>query len=240
MTFIRTFFSEPIVYDPHFWSICVEWHFYLLLPLILIGINRFGFPKVMIGLVLFCLMGRLFLWITPSDDFHLINYSIANRLIEFVAGIITARLYIQGKTNWLTKNHWRLVFGVLIAFTGRLFISEPFQNRIDLIGLFARTFDLVFLTFGYGLIILNVLSNKSIISKFLESKPMTFVGKISYSFYIWHWVVAYFISLQFLRLSWINGFSLLVLTFLSSVFILILISMMSYRFLEAPYFRKKT
>ncbi|MEO8413549.1 MAG: acyltransferase [Ginsengibacter sp.] len=237
--FIRTLFIEPTQYAPHFWSLCTEWHFYIILPFVLIGIKKSSFLKTMIITAIICLVFRAIAWHENNDPFNIINYLIVNRLIEFIIGIAIAYLYLKGNKSWINKRISGLFIGIAIAFAGRLLISAGFANRTDLAGMMARVLNLPLLTLGFGVAILNTLQNTSFFSRFLESKLMTSIGKYSYSMYLWHWVVA---ERMVFFLKGIGNFNLFLqvnLVFILSLLVLFPISKLSYILFESIYFNKK-
>ena len=237
--FIRTFFSITTVYAPHFWSLATEWHFYILLPLIVLCSKKMGFNRMVIIIVLLSLLFRFWFWRINVDPFNIINYSITNRIIEFLSGIVIAKLYLEKSDKWFCNSNIMIGVGVLIAFTGRLFMSASFQDRADFAGVFFRVMNLPLLSTGYALIIINSLNSSSYFSKFVGSKFMTFIGKYSYSMYLWHWIIAAYMSNLFL-VYFKDTITLgLFLSFIFSVIILIPVSMISYHLLESVYFKNK-
>lgn len=238
--FIRNFFSEPTQYAPHFWSLSTEWQFYLVLPFILLIIQKFSFAKSIPVLLAICLVSRLGIALfVAQDDFNVINYSLLNRLIEFILGIIVAHFYINRTIPWI-ESSTVVIIGALIAFSGRVLLSAYFQYRTDWLGVMAKTLDIFLLASGYALVILSTLSSQNLFTKLLESKVMTKIGKYSYSMYLWHWIIALQVSAL---VKWMmpssNQFILVNIAFLISIGLLFPISALSYKISEAPYFRKR-
>lgn len=94
------------------------------------------------------------------------------------------------------------------------------------------------MTFGFALLILNVISSESIAKVILQSKPVLFVGKVSYSMYLWHWILAVFLSSRVISIMGVSNISLQ-LAFLLAVLILVPVSYLSFRYFELPYFKKQ-
>jgi peptidoglycan/LPS O-acetylase OafA/YrhL len=118
-------------------------------------------------------------------------------------------------------------------------MSSIFQDRTDIIGYFSRVLNIPILTAGYSLMIINSLNVNSLFSKMLESKFFIFIGKISYSMYLWHWLIAETISIYIYKNITSNNVYGLFITFFLSFIILIPISKMSYFLFESFYFRRK-
>ncbi len=234
--FIRNFFFDISHYAPHFWSLCTEWHFYIVLPLLVWAISKYSFWKVIGVSLLLCICFRLLIWIPNKDPYNIIDYSIANRLVEFLMGVMAAKLYLSKTSKWYLNSMKGLLLGVTIAFAGRLLMTAQLQERMDIIGVLSRTFNLPMLTFGYGLVLINALNFESAFSAFMRSKLMQLVGKYSYSMYLWHWIVTENLTRYMLGKWNIDGFAAVNIIFLLSMLILIPLSALSYHFLEAYYF----
>lgn len=237
--FIRTFFKEDTQYAPHFWSLCTEGHFYVVLPLLLLGITKLSFNRCILIVISLCLLCRFFFWLNPQDEFNIINYSIPNRLIEFVAGIMAGKNYVDDNRKWYSSSLMGLLMGGLLALLGRFLLSGAWHDSDGLKGIMARVFDLPLLSIGYGLVINNTLQYRSWLSKLMETKFMTYVGKISYSMYLWHWMVAGFLCLWLKHKFHVNPFLEVNVIFILSVIVLLPISKVSYWALESFYFKKR-
>ena len=237
--FIRTFFTVKTAFAPHFWSLATEWHFYLLLPLLVVLSQRFGFKKMVFIVFLASIFFRLFFWFDKDDIFNIVNYSIPNRNIEFLFGIVNAKVYTKNSKNWYFNSNLILLLGVIIAFIGRILMSASFQENTNILGYMSRVFNLPLLTLGYAMIIINAINVSSIFSKILASKFMTFIGKYSYSMYLWHWIIAESVTGYFSDKFMINAFPMLLFCFILSIIILIPISMLSYYLFESFYFKKR-
>ncbi len=235
--FIKNLFHDITLYAPHFWSLCTEWHFYIVLPLIVFGIHQFSFYRTIIVIVFCCLLFRWLIWIPNVDPFNVINYSIANRLIEFLVGIVAARIYLDKRKEWIFHSVKGLILGVAIAFTGRLLMSAGLQERADLVGIVARTINLPLLSFGYALVIINALQVNTWFSSLMGSSVFTTIGKYSYSMYLWHWVVAENLTRYVIKEWQDSSFLMVNLLFVLSVLILYPISFLSYKLFESFYFR---
>jgi peptidoglycan/LPS O-acetylase OafA/YrhL len=237
--FVRTYFSIKTAFAPHFWSLATEWQFYLVLP-IMIGIGKkINFKKMIFLFVCIALVFRALVWIQNEDVNNIINYSLPNRIIEFINGIVIAKLYLSNKKRWFTHSSFMIVVGVAIAFAGRILMSTYFQDRQDIIGYISRVINIPILTAGYAIIVINTLNSKSIFSRFMGSTLMSFLGKFSYSMYLWHWLIAENISKLSMNYFHGNQVPTLLFSFILSILILIPISMLSYYLFESFYFKKK-
>ena len=237
--FIRNIFAEPTPYAPHFWSLCTEWHFYLVLPFVIFGIKKYSFSVSISFAIVFSLLFRLFFWQSHEDAFSIISYSIPNRLIEFLMGVVAARIFVDHRREWIFQSWVGLLIGLAAALSGRFLMSASFNYREDIIGVAARVFDLPLLSMGYALVIVNVLLRRSIVTSMLEHPFLTRIGKYSYSMYLWHWIVSALISHWIKDILTLDGFIELNIAFALSFFVLYPLSFVSYRILEDYYFQSR-
>jgi peptidoglycan/LPS O-acetylase OafA/YrhL len=158
----------------HTWSLSLEWQFYLILPLILVLINKYlGRHYVLIiyvftSFVLFLLS----LFVTkhnPNYSFYLLPTRSWEMLVGGVAFLI------EDKVTTKFKQHISIV-GYLILL-GCIF---GLNDRLLWPGLFT-----LLPVFGTFLIIIADWNSYSV----LKSGVVQFLGKVSYSLYLWHWPV---------------------------------------------------
>lgn len=172
--------EQPLL---HTWSLAVEIQFYLLAPLIILFI-----PKRFLGLLLTFLV--LVLTIVAEYKIRVLGlnqvtyYSLYARLPEFFIGGLAA-LYLSN--NPPINNR-------LVQFLGfiAIVVSAIFQPKL---GPFPG-FSALIPTIGVGLILITqplTIYNGSLITRFLSSKTMVWIGSLSYSLYLWHWPVLAFI-----------------------------------------------
>ena len=75
-----------------FWSIAVEWHFYLLFPLLLVCVQKWGW-KVLPGLILALLVVRTGAYFAGADMRVLSYWTIVGRLDQFLLGMLAGIYY---------------------------------------------------------------------------------------------------------------------------------------------------
>ncbi len=166
----------------HFWTLAVEEHFYLIFPsaLILMGINN----KRRIGALFICAL-TISLWRVFEFRFQLLERLLPNigffgrtdiRLDGLILGALAA---ISLKTP--------VYFNKLRTFL------YPWWSRV-LVFLFfilfsAINFPLAMLWRSIlipSMLLATILNPASLFSKFLETSALRWVGRLSYSLYIWN------------------------------------------------------
>lgn len=219
----NTYWNEPA------WSISVEFVIYCIFPFllfILLKNNKNDF------IVYSCSLLSILLLITFTRgnlDSIVGIPSIARCGLECVLGIITYKVYRRG--NY--KKYFNLNLLTIIAIAWIIMIMNyywhPFQNFHD--WLILPAFSLVILGVSFN--------NNSVISKFLNSQLMLYLGTISYSIYMVHWFVQ-----ELLKILWLYNFhevfgrtftNYQALTSLGLFLMIVLLTAsLTYRFIEVP------
>lgn len=91
---------------------------------------------------------------------------------------------------------------------------------------------LVIPVFGVALIIAFARDADNIINRFLSTSPVVYIGKISYSLYLWHWPILVFSKQLALNKN-------IVVNPIVTIVIIFIISALSYRIIEVPTLRNK-
>jgi peptidoglycan/LPS O-acetylase OafA/YrhL len=239
--FVNTFSSEHIL-SPSFWSLSTEWQYYIILPLLFIKDSN-GDRRVLriIILMIICLGFRMYIYYQHASEMHagltIETDKIWYRFIEFGWGMLAAKIY--SNMSPLPK-FLRGLKGFFLAFSvacfGRIIMMTVFFNHFYSMAFIVRACGEPILTLGFALIILNVTEYKTIFSTLLSTDFMQFVGKISYSMYLWHWIIIDTICHWFINRNLVSPLYLNMAFFVSLALILP-VAWISYRLLEAPYFK---
>jgi len=168
----------------HLWSLGVEEQFYILWPTILFLCYKLKVSPFKAGLFIFATSLTYCLWETnhsPSAAFYL----IPSRFWELMAGSLLALINL--------KFPWKLVD-----------LTSSVKNSLSFLGLFLMAAGLLWTSktsFPGAWPILPVLGSflfimagsSAVINRLIfSSKPMVYIGGISYALYLWHWPVISF------------------------------------------------
>lgn len=189
----------------HTWSLSAEWQFYLIYPILLIALFKLtkgkGLRLSIISLAVFSYAyGVVSSYIWPTASYFL----LPGRAWEMLAGGL-AYLYVM-KGNSILSRYFHYS-GILIIVASYFFVSSQdmwpgYMALMPVIG------SCMYLCANY----------QSIISKF---KPVIFIGKWSYSIYLWHWPIVVY--------CYVNGIDINIFT---GIAMSILFGFVSYQLIE--------
>jgi len=186
---IQNYFDMPRL---HLWSLAVEEHFYLTLPLVVkwlapnpVALRRLTLPRVLGGVFVASLSLRGWVALTqPPSDAYL--YYTHLRLDSLAFGFLLAYVYYTRRDDWnriAQHRRWLIAGGLLaVAPSGVLPPDSAFELSAGL----------TLLYLGYGALLVACVSAtepSSLIARTFRSAParaLGFVGFYSYSIYLWH------------------------------------------------------
>jgi len=227
-------FFSPVPHIGHLWSIGVEEQFYIGWPFIVGKSKNILKALIIIILLLFVLKALVLLlgkFYNASKLFQAIKMIVAMSKFECMAiGGIGAYFLFKDTESILKFVHHRLTFNLALISIPLLIYFTPdyLQDAVHIV------FSLVFL-----IIILNVISGRKMIFN-LETKLLSYLGKISYGLYMYHFMVVAFV----MYLAKKNTIQLSepifnILIYSSVVLLSVLISSLSYELFEKKFIKLK-
>ncbi len=216
----------------HCWSLAIETQFYLIYPLILLGIYKlvksreegrakrgllFAGVTLLLALISVILMIVLF---DPQQDASRVYYGTDTRAFSLLFGALLAILWdyrmvprrLSASVNMVLGS---VSFAVLLVMTIAINGSSNFWYRG---GQFVGTILTV-------LVIYTVLGRKTWLSRFLSNPVLKWIGDRSYSIYLWHYPIILLISKGIKASWWIT---------LIEIVLSVVLAELSYRFIETP------
>ncbi|MBI3230544.1 MAG: acyltransferase [Burkholderiales bacterium] len=253
LTFTQNWGLKPGTAFSHAWSLCIEEQFYLILPLLLVVVAwcnqrcRFKLRRehgwLLLGsLLALGVVARCVLWSRYGlEAFGEVNsyypnvyYSTLCRFDEFLPGIALALLKNFHPTIWqrLTAHGQKIMLAGLLTCAALFYISYHFYY-IDGYGygFFMSAFGYSLLAFAFALMVLAALSPTSSLSQWRIPGAQS-LALWSYSIYLTHKPLAYWIQMQSKTLAWSPAVLLAVITLACLV-----LGALLYHLLELPCLR---
>lgn len=182
--FTEDAFRKPLL---HLWSLAIEEQFYIIFPIICALIWRFSHSKSLIAITVLLITFSSLIACLLVQDRNFNFYFPLTRFWELGAGICLAFVETYG----IFKSH-NMALGLrnILSCTGLIAIITPmvlWSTEMSHPG-WITTFPVL------GALALISANPDAIFNRTLLSwRPMTFVGLISYSLYLWHWPLLSFL-----------------------------------------------
>ncbi len=225
--------SGRLVFVGHFWTLAVEEHFYILLSLLLFTFrrNRLAIFSSCVAVLLLAQayaahIGLFSLDVSPRRTFWVLQFLLIPSLVALLLRITPTRTLAERFVRpWVVFSAtFMLAFlhqlqNTDLAHWHRYFLAQ--QSRIILYSLTAW-------------VVATMLHPRSLTTRFLELAPLRFLGRLSYSVYLWH--VLFFVpvyrelGVTFPLLLFLSGRPWKYLATLG-------MSLLSYYFVEKPFIR---
>jgi peptidoglycan/LPS O-acetylase OafA/YrhL len=172
------------------WTLCVEEHFYLFLPAVLVLLYRSSKPWVipagLISLIILPIIGRGIQYALNPNLFQGAGffYQTHNRVDEMMTGVLIAYLYVYHKAKLQAFAERAGSLCWITAVTILLIVA--FNGGINKLGLFPVVFQYFLVAFSIGLLIINGLFLNNGATRILTSHKPYLISRVSYGIYLLH------------------------------------------------------
>lgn len=167
----------------HTWSLAVEEQFYLIFPVILYLLWRFG-RKHVFGVLLAIFMVSFLLSILGARNFPVSNYYVLpTRAWELLAGALIVflprpPLLQRQQGHWAVREGLPLLGLLMIVFPVIAFDKmTPYPGPPTLMPVLGTVLVILFF------------NERGWAARLLSVRPLVFIGAMSYSLYLWHFPV---------------------------------------------------
>ena len=230
------YFDSSAYFKPllHTWSLAVEEQFYLLWPLALVLLYRFGkrpslrtaiiligLASLIINLLLFGFRADITAWFEVTDFSASVDvdatafYWLPFRVFEFAIGAIL--IFSDWEKRSSNLRLMSFLIGIALLVFSLFFLEE---------GMDFPSYNALYPCLGAALIIIS--GSNHLFSALLTNRMFIGIGLISYSLYLVHWPIIVFYKLTLLREPGASDYLIMFVTALA-------LATLMYKFVEQPF-----
>jgi len=220
----------------HLWSLAVEEQFYLIWPWVIFYANKKYFLPIIVGCTLIGIGSQCLLYGVQNKD--VLTFTCFDAF-GFGASLAWVMTYAPQKLNQFYKilSYGAVVFlGIFyLHMTNPAFHDLPVRTLASFLALFVITYVVV------------KDQNNTLKFKFIfNNKLLLFLGKLSYGIYLYHMFCYEILNLKFIDVylnpllpDSLNVDHRIALVFTENFLLTVLVSWLSYRYIEKPFLSLK-
>lgn len=231
LTFTKQFYASNTFETSHLWSLSVEEFFYFLWPLSFVYFTSHR-KVILIIFAIVIVFSRIYFYKFPYSEISNTIFSTGDALALGCLGAILRKDFLSK----ISENSFYISMCILIIslLSGKyssflLKQGDALNEEYSLISALVYTFlgNIGLITnITMLIIILYSLSEKSILFYLLNSKPFNYIGKLSYSIYLWQQLIIY-------------KFNPSIKTLPIALVCIFIFAIISYYFIELPFLKYK-
>ena len=182
----RSYFAETAAMSPlnHMWSLAIEEQFYIVWPLVLGALCRRS-RRLLVGalVALAAVSVACLAWLFATTDPSQAYYNTLARVHEVVIGALAAVVLVR-TSQWAARAR-ALARRLLPAAVAVVVAALALVG--DAAGLYYLGGSLLF-SIAVAVVILGLEDDgRNLIRRALSSRPLVWIGTLSYGLYLWHW-----------------------------------------------------
>ncbi len=214
----------------HFWSICIEEHFYLIWPLIVAFVPFKKLPVAILGLIGFSWLYKISTYLFLDSNWYQLYLHTFSRMDVILLGGLLAVFYIKKPFEF--KLHWSIVviISVVLIF---LLSFDDMSNYENMLNGVTRKFVYISLL---GLLMMDLLFNPDRKKAMYRFKPLLYLGKVSYGIYMYGNIL---ILIVIKKVMYGFGISNIYFYFLLIFTLSLIVPVISYELFEKPFLKLK-
>lgn len=215
---VQAWGATPMTWNVPSWSISAEWFVYLLFPFIAVLLRHRvrGVAIHFVGVVATLIVIIAIYWANGAASLGVMwpGLPLARSLCEFTLGALAGSLYIY---HAAFLQRCRSAVALLIGVAALILAATDVPNYAIVPGMFF-------------LMVVYLITDKGRLSLLLSNRLLVYLGEISYSTYLVH----YFVYDAF-KAGWVEGGTpVSIFALLMSFVVVLLLSMLMYKFVELP------
>ncbi len=227
-----------VIHDPdswlfplaHFWTLCIEEHFYIVWPLIIAFVPNKYLIRTFILLILISIVYRGCVFLYVDEPWYYLFMSTFSRYDALVVGAATAYFHFIRPIKLTISKPLRIaVYLVLtLAITND---NTALWNNLFM-ACFKKYFYMAMVLFA----MLNFLFNDKPMLEFLNNKVIRYLGKISFGIYVYGLIIN---ELVLQKLVHSNGVNTAMVYWLLVLSCSLIIPVISYELFEKQFLKLK-
>lgn len=210
------------------WSLGIEWFFYLTWPVAVFLARRRGVGATTLARWSVGVAVVLYIPSALLLDPHAFYAFPGGRFSQILAGGALALWFVDRPPTPAPRPRLSLLVWAALAATAAYVVvgPGPWTAGPKLLGApLATATALLLIHHGYA-------ADRGRVHRLLESRPMTLLGLVSYSLYLWHWLPLYLLDKDALRLP-------MPVLALTGVTLVVVLTTLSYLLLERPFLKSR-
>jgi peptidoglycan/LPS O-acetylase OafA/YrhL len=186
------YFGGDVQQSPflHFWSLAIEEQFYFVFPVVLIGLmtaaRRLRRSSLVPIALVAMMVGSLLLQLAVNEQMRA-YYGTDTRLYQLLAGAVLAA----------TLSRWGRLGARGMALTGVVALGGLVVLATDLVPMSVSFRGVSAAALSAMLVVGLELAPDSLVGRVLSTRPFTYLGRISYGTYLWHWPIIVLVGAGF-------------------------------------------
>lgn len=235
----------PLVpaYVPTWWTLPVEFGFYLLLPWLAKCLTDRRWYWLLVGIVLSLLYRHVLLGmgLSRAEEVYWVDH-LPGRLFQFLIGMLAAYFFVRFRDQ--EKLPKALSRNLIILFSTMVLLALPALGWLQGDELYhgaptrhpVLAYWHLYAAVCVALILVAISSGRNFADVVLQSAPLQWLGRISYGVYLWHYPVMVVVrenmgGMEAVRADFTSFF-------MAGFTITITLAFLSWHWLEAPILRR--
>jgi peptidoglycan/LPS O-acetylase OafA/YrhL len=214
----------------HYWSVCIEEHFYLVWPFVIMLVPRKHLFNTFVALIAASIAFRAWVYYASPEPFFPLFLHTLSRFDVLVLGAVAAIFYSEKPFTFRLGTPVRIILWALLVFV------LCADNMYDWSTAFYAVFKKYFYLGIIGVLLLDHNFNPQFPHLLRPKSFIHYLGKVSYGIYMYGNLL-YPIIIK--KLMWRWQSHNMYLFFSLVIFFSILIPILSYEFIEKPFLKLK-